>query len=75
MLCYRAALMEEGTRGAQGPPKETLRTAELDNRGVMQLQEATMAQQDAELEQLERSVTSTKVSAFWIHGAVHICAH
>jgi hypothetical protein len=53
--------MEEGGRGGPAPGRETLRTADLDNRGILQLQEAAMAQQDAELEQLERSVTSTKV--------------
>ena len=56
--------MEEGGRGGPAPARETLRTADLDNRGILQLQEAAMAQQDAELEQLERSVTSTKVRGF-----------
>ena len=67
--------MEEGTRGSQGAAKETLRTAELDNRGILQLQETAMAQQDAELEQLERSVTSTKVRATFWHSAAHAGPH
>ena len=50
--------MEEGRPAPAGA--ETLRTADLDNRGILQLQESAMAQQDAELEQLERSVASTK---------------
>jgi len=52
-------LMEEG-RSAE-PAKETMSTADQDNAGILQLQSHTMRQQDAELEELERSVTSTKV--------------
>jgi acyl-ACP thioesterase len=43
------------------PASETLQTADLDNQGILQLQENAMRQQDAELEDLERTVTSTKV--------------
>ena len=55
----RAVLMEEGR--APGPAKETMNTADLDNGGLLQLQQDTMSRQDNELEELERSVNSTKV--------------
>lgn len=45
----------------KAPVSETLQTADLDNRGILQLQDQSMRQQDAELEELERTVTSTKV--------------
>ena len=59
----RAALLEPAATGggSSAPGRETLRTAELDNRGLVQLQQTVMREQDAELEELERSVTSTKV--------------
>jgi hypothetical protein len=38
-----------------------LQTADLDNQGILQLQDNAMRQQDAELEDLERTVNSTKV--------------
>ena len=53
--------MEEGR--ASAPARETMSTAELDNRGLLQLQQDTMSRQDNELEELERSVNSTKVRA------------
>ncbi len=77
-LC-RAALLEPAAAvgGSSAPGRETLRTAELDNRGLVQLQQTVMREQDAELEELERSVTSTKVrigragiSVAVIHGFV-----
>ena len=60
---YRAALLEPAAAGggSSAPGRETLRTAELDSRGLVQLQQTVMREQDAELEELERSVTSTKV--------------
>ena len=42
--------------------RETLQTADLDNRGLLTLQQQVMRDQDAELAELEKSVTSTKVS-------------
>ena len=51
--------MEEGR--ASAPGRETMSTADLDNTGLLQLQQDTMARQDNELEDLERSVNSTKV--------------
>ena len=52
--------MEEGK--APAPGRETMSTADLDNTGLLQLQQDTMARQDNELEDLERSVNSTKVT-------------
>ena len=52
--------------GAAG--RETLRTADVDNRGLVQLQQTVMREQDAELEELERSVTSTKARLFPARG-------
>ena len=52
--------MEEGR--ASAPGRETMSTADLDNTGLLQLQQNTMARQDNELEDLERSVNSTKVT-------------
>lgn len=46
---------------ASAPAAETLETADLDNRGILQLQDQAMRRQDEHLEDLERSVTSTKV--------------
>jgi hypothetical protein len=42
--------------------KETEATAELDNQGLVQLQQQVMQHQDHELEQIEKTVVSTKVS-------------
>ena len=48
--------------GQQRPAgKETEVTAELDNRGLVQLQQQVMQQQDRELEQMEKTIISTKV--------------
>ena len=42
-------------------PAETVRTAELDNRGILQLQRNIMTEQDTELAELEKTVGSTRV--------------
>ena len=64
--------MEEGR--ASVPGRETMSTADLDNTGLLQLQQDTMTRQDNELEDLERSVNSTKVTGL-VNGpqACHIC--
>ena len=64
--------MEEGR--APAPGRETMSTADLDNSGLLQLQQDTMARQDNELEDLERSVNSTKVTCV-VSGAqaCHSC--
>jgi len=59
MRAYRQALFG-GANGA-AKPRETDRTAELDNAGVAQLQQSVMREQDDAVEQLERSVQSTRV--------------
>ncbi len=55
----REALLGDASRGPKA--RETERTAELDNAGLVQLQRQTMREQDESLEQLEQSVTSTRV--------------
>ena len=64
--------MEEGR--ASAPGRETVSTADLDNTGLLQLQQDTMARQDNELEDLEHSVNSTKVTGL-VSGAkpCHSC--
>jgi hypothetical protein len=56
-------LKSDNTRSGVGPsqPEETVRTAELENRGILQLQRHVMTEQDTELAELERTVGSTKV--------------
>lgn len=55
---------------SRAPASETLQTADLDNQGILQLQESSMRQQDAELEELERTVTSTKVGSPYMYSAM-----
>ena len=57
----REALLGDASRGPQA--RETARTAELDNAGLVQLQRDTMREQDQSLEQLEQSVMGTRVRA------------
>lgn len=60
----RDALLAGGnTERQQQRAKETEATAELDNHGLVQLQQQIMQQQDHELEQMEKTVVSTKVGA------------
>lgn len=55
-----------GRRGGNAA-RETEATAELDGRGLLQLQEQVMRQQDRELEDIEKAVVSTKVRG-WCQG-------
>ena len=55
----REALLGDASRGPQA--RETARTAELDNAGLVQLQRDTMREQDESLERLEQSVMGTRV--------------
>jgi len=65
----RSALLS----GVQSPgPKETEVTAELDNKGLLQLQTQVMKQQDQELEQMEKTVISTKHIALTIGEEVDL---
>lgn len=59
----RAALLE-GSRSA--PARETAATAELDNRGLVQMQQSLMREQDSQVEQLEQTVNSTRHMALTI---------
>ncbi|KAF6258200.1 Qc-snare protein, Syn8/Syntaxin8-family [Scenedesmus sp. NREL 46B-D3] len=52
--------------------KETEATAELGNRGLLQLQQQVMQQQDQELEQMEKTVISTKHIALTIGEEVDL---
>ena len=58
-MVYRQALFGGGNGSAK--PRETDRTAELGNAGVVQLQQSIMREQDDAVEHLERSVQSTRV--------------
>jgi hypothetical protein len=59
--CSREALVAGSQQ--RSAAKETEATAELDNRGLLQLQQQVMQQQDQELEQMEKTVISTKVGS------------
>lgn len=57
-----------GSAGAQRPAgRETDTTAELGSRGLLQLQQQMMSQQDQDLESLERTVVGTKHIALQIN--------
>ena len=58
---FRAALMQQSGQSS-GPARETDRTAELDNLGILEMQQDVMQEQDLQLEQMEQSVASTRVS-------------
>lgn len=62
-----AAAGSSGSLAAGGGGRETDTTAELGNQGLLQLQTQAMAQQDAELEHLERTVVGTKHIALQIN--------
>lgn len=55
------------------PGQETEVTAELDNKGLVQLQQQIMQQQDQELEQMEKTVVSTKVTSVQFYGISYLC--
>lgn len=57
----RDTLLSTSDRGKESA-RETVNTAALDNQGIILLQQQMMREQDTELEELERTVTSTKVS-------------
>lgn len=53
-----------GSNGAgRGATRETDATADLDTHGLLQLQRDAMQDQDQQLEELEKTVTSTRVRA------------
>lgn len=58
-MCRRMSLLEGA--GRDRAPQETDATAGLDNRGIVQMQQSLMRQQDSQVEQLEQSVGNTRV--------------
>jgi len=69
----RTTLLDKQPGGAGGGTslqplgRETDTTAELDNRGLVSMQQQVMNQQDTELEHLEHSVATTKHVALQIN--------
>ena len=57
----RAALMQQAGQTST-PARETDRTAELDNLGILELQQDVMQEQALNLAAMEQSVASTRVS-------------
>lgn len=57
------------------PARETDTTAELDNRGIISLQQQVMKNQDTELEHLEHSVVRTKHIALQINEETQLHNH
>lgn len=55
----RAVLLDGA--GRAGPAQETAETADLDGRGLVQLQQSLMREQDQQVEQLEQTVNNTRV--------------
>ena len=58
-LSCRAGLLETGSSSAS-PARETDATAGLENQALLQMQQRVMDDQDSELAELEKTVTSTK---------------
>ena len=61
VLCRVGLLDSSGS--SSSPARETDRTAGLENRALLQMQQQVMDDQDAELAELEKTVNSTKVSS------------
>lgn len=58
---------------SNGSGRETDATAGLDNTGLLQLQRDVMQDQDDQLEELEKTVTSTRVWVWGVCGCVWGC--
>lgn len=57
----------------RGPgARETAETADLDNRGILQLQRRVMEDQDRSLEDMAKTVSSTKQIAVAINGELDL---
>jgi hypothetical protein len=56
-----------GVGGADERPRETLETAERDELGLLVLQRELIEQQDEQLDELSRVVTSTRHIALAVH--------
>jgi hypothetical protein len=68
MSMRRRMSLLEGA-GRDRAPQETDATAGLDNRGIVQMQQSLMRQQDSQVEQLEQSVGNTRVR-HWMKEAI-----
>lgn len=68
----RDLLFSGASSSAAPPPRETERTAELDNRQLLSLQQQVMRQQDEELLEVEKMVQSTKHIAVAIGEEVNL---
>ncbi|KAA6419644.1 MAG: Qc-snare Syn8 Syntaxin8-family, partial [Trebouxia sp. A1-2] len=67
----RAALMQQAGQSS-GPAQETDRTAELDNLGILDMQQDVIQEQDLSLAQMEQSVASTRHLALTINEELHV---
>lgn len=64
--------MQSGSSRRPGAPLETDQTAELDSSGLLKLQDRVMRQQDEELQDMEKTVTSTKVREGKLPGTCQV---
>lgn len=67
----RSALMQDAGQSSS-PARETDRTAELDNEGILQMQQDVMQEQDQNLMAMEQSVASTRHLALTINEELHV---
>lgn len=67
----RAALMQQAGQSSS-PARETDRTAELDNMGMLEMQQDVMQEQDLNLAAMEQSVASTRHLALTINQELHV---
>ena len=61
LCCCRSALVQQ-TQQTSRPARETDRTADVDNLGILEMQQDVMQEQDLNLAAMEQSVASTRVS-------------
>ncbi|KAL3132216.1 hypothetical protein ABBQ32_008806 [Trebouxia sp. C0010 RCD-2024] len=67
----RSALLQQSGQ-LSSPARETDRTAELDNQGILQMQQDVMQEQDQNLTAMEQSVASTRHLALTINEELHV---
>ncbi|KAL3156501.1 hypothetical protein ABBQ38_000801 [Trebouxia sp. C0009 RCD-2024] len=67
----RSALLQQSGHSSS-PARETDRTAELDNQGILQMQQDVMQEQDQNLMAMEQSVASTRHLALTINEELHV---
>ena len=61
--------------GSSGTPRETDATANLDSRGILQLQKQALRSQDDQIEELGQAVRNTKHVALAINEEVDLHQH